>query len=233
MVIVLITYAFQTNVINSQQFERIGAFIYPEFNASYLITMTVGNVFHLLVIGLLFYARTQLRDAPRGIINVLLSVALLVLVWDIVFGYNSFYGVMPPYAYMYGGLFWAGALTIAMRRFDYLASYQKRFATLYNLNPSAILLLDRHGRIESANPAAHTLLKEHKLSGQPFADYLPEKKQQGWLQHYEVHFASQRKFNEYETKVLTLEQQERYVVMDADFVFIEQELHGMLLIRDI
>ena len=233
MIIVLITYTFQTNVINSQQFERIGAFIYPEFNASYLITMTVGNVFHLLVIGLLFYARTQLRDARRGIINVLLSVALLVLVWDIVFGYNSFYGVMPPYTYMYGGLFWAAALTIAMRRFDYLASYQKRFATLYNLNPSAILLLDRHGRIESANPAAHTLLKEHKLSGQPFADYLPEKKQQGWLQHYEVHFASQRKFNEYETKVLTLEQQERYVVMDADFVFIEQELHGMLLIRDI
>lgn len=233
MVIVLFTYVFQTNVINSQQFDRIGLFIYPEFNTSYLITMTVGNVFHVLVIGLLVYARTHLRDARRGIINVLLGVALIVLVWDVVFGYNSFYGVMPPYAYMYGGLFWAAALTIAMRRFDYLASYQKRFATLYNLNPSAILLVDRHGRIESANPAAYTLLKEHDLLGHPFADYLPEKKQQDWTVHYEVHFQSQRKFNEYETKVVTREQQERYVVMDADFVFIEQELHGMLLIRDI
>ncbi|OAN10250.1 sensor domain-containing diguanylate cyclase [Exiguobacterium undae] len=233
MAIVLFTYVFQTNVINSQQFDRIGLFIYPEFNPSYLITMTVGNVFHVLVIGLLVYARTHLRDARRGIINVLLGVALIVLVWDVVFGYNSFYGIMPPYAYMYGGLFWAAALTIAMRRFDYLASYQKRFATLYNLNPSAILLVDRYGRIESANPAAYTLLKEQDLLGHPFADYLPEKKQQDWTVHYEVHFQSQRKFNEYETKVVTREQQERYVVMDADFVFIEQELHGMLLIRDI
>ena len=118
MGVVLTTYVFQTNVINSQQFTQVGQFIYPEFNTQYLVTMTVGNIFHLLVIGLLVYARTHLKDARRGIINVLLSVAILVLVWDIVFGYWSFYGIMPPYAYMYGGLFWAGALAIAMRRFD-------------------------------------------------------------------------------------------------------------------
>ncbi|WP_286949555.1 sensor domain-containing diguanylate cyclase [Exiguobacterium sp. UBA4551] len=233
MGVVLTTYVFQTNVINSQQFTQVGQFIYPEFNTQYLVTMTVGNGFHLLVIGLLVYARTQLNDARRGIINVLLSVAVLVLAWDIVFGYWSFYGIMPPYAYMYGGLFWAGALAIAMRRFDYLASYQKRFATLYNLNPSAILLLDREGRIESANPAAHQLFETDELTACTFSTYLPEKKQADWKLHYMTHFLSQRKFNEFETKILTAQQQERYVVMDADFVFIEQELHGMLLIRDI
>ncbi|WP_214850869.1 sensor domain-containing diguanylate cyclase [Exiguobacterium sp. s193] len=233
MLIVLATYLFQTNVINSQQFEQVGLFIYPEFNSSYLITITVGNVFHLMVVTLLFYTRKQLNDARRGIITLLIAAASLTLIWNILFGYFSFYGTIPPYAYMYGGLFWAGAITVSMRRFDFLASYQTRFATLYNLNPSAIVLLDRSGVIESANPASYQLLEEAELAGKSFLDYLPENKRTDWFEHYTKHFDSSYQFIEYETKVATIQQQERYVVMEGDFVFIEQELHGMLLIRDI
>ena len=233
MLIVLVTYLFQTNVINSQQFEQVGPFIYPEFNSSYLITITVGNVFHVMVVTLLFYTRKQLNDARRGIITLLIAAASLTLIWNVLFGYFSFDGKIPPYAYMYGGLFWAVAITVSMRRFDFLASYQTRFATLYNLNPSAIVLLDQSGIIESANPAAYQLLEETELAGRSFLDYLPENIRTDWFEHYIKHFNAADQFIEYETKVATLREQERYVVMEGDFVFIEQELHGMLLIRDI
>jgi len=102
---VFLTYLLQDNIMNSQNFVQDGIWIYPEFNLAYYITMTAGNLFHLIVIGMLYYARTQMRlDAQKRIMKLLIYVTMVVLLWDIVFGYVDFRGVMPPYPYMYAGL---------------------------------------------------------------------------------------------------------------------------------
>lgn len=231
---VILTFVLQRNIINSQQFDRIGLWIYPEFNTSYLVTMTVGNVFHFGIILLLSYAlkRAERREHQR-VLRMLIWTAIIVLVWDIVFGYLQFRGTMPPYSYMYGGLVWTIALVIAMNRLDFLASYTKRYGTLYNLNPSAILLLDHRGRVESANPAAQTLFHTVRVVNERFLDLLPEKKKDEWQEHYLRHFDLHQKFSEFETKIVTKSGQERYVVIDGDFVYIDQQIHAMIIIRDV
>lgn len=234
LVPVALTFIRQENILNSQRFDQVGVWIYPEFNASYLTTMTVGNVFHFLVILLLMYAlKRSERFEHQRVLRMLIWTAVAVLVWDIVFGYVQLRGIMPPYAYMYGGLVWAVALVVAMNRLDFLASYVKRYGTLYNLNPSAILLVDDQGQIESANPAARTLFHTVRVVNERFVDLLPEKKRDEWSAHYDQHFHAQKKFLEFETKIQTKSGQERYVVIDGDFVYIDQKIHGMILIRDV
>ena len=41
---VALTFIRQENILNSQRFDQVGPWIYPEFNVSYLTTMTVGNL---------------------------------------------------------------------------------------------------------------------------------------------------------------------------------------------
>jgi diguanylate cyclase (GGDEF)-like protein/PAS domain S-box-containing protein len=229
-----LTYIRRENIINSQQFEQVGIWIYPEFNSSYLITLTVGNIFHILIIGLIFYAlkRAERREHQR-VLRMLFWTANVVLIWDIVFGYFQFRGLIPPYSYMYGGLVWAVALVIAMNRLDFLTSYVKRYGTLYNLNPSAILLIDPDGKVESANPAARTLFHTVRVVNERFVDLLPEKKKAEWVEHYHQHVRTRKKFIEFETKIKTKSGQELYVVIDGDFVDIDRTIHGMIIIRDV
>jgi len=229
----VLTFVFRQNIINSQVFEQIGIWKYPEFNSSYLITMSAGNVFHVIVIGLLIHAWRKLKGERRRIVFSLLTVAAIVLVWDVVFGYFSFPGIMPPYAYIFGGLFWAGALIRTMYRFDFLASGEKRFATLYDLNPSAILLIDRDGRIESANPAARLLFGTDTLISLPLHSFLAPGELKDWQAHYCPHFTNTKKFSGFETKIETFSGEARYVVVDGDYIHVEQEVYGMLIIRDI
>ncbi|MGA9466847.1 MAG: diguanylate cyclase [Exiguobacterium marinum] len=231
---IVLTYVQRENITNSQRFEQVGIWIYPEFNSSYLVTLTVGNIFHTLIIFLIFYAlrRTERREHQR-VLRMLFWTALIILVWDIVFGYFQFRGFIPPYSYMYGGLVWAVALVIAMNRLDFLTSYVKRYGTLYNLNPSAILLIDSDGRVESTNPAARTLFHTVRVVNERFIDLLPEKKKTEWVEHYSQHFKIRKKFLEFETKIMTKSGQERYVVIDGDFVDIDRTIHGMIIIRDV
>lgn len=234
LVPVALTFIRRENILNSQRFDQVGPWIYPEFNASFLTTMTIGNVFHFLVIVLLVYGLKQSQYLEhQRVLRMLVKTACILLVWNIVFGYIQFRGILPPFAYMYGGILWAGAIVVAMNRFDFLASYAKRYGTLYNLNPSAILLVDDRGRIESANPAARTLFHTVRVVNERFVDLLPEKKRNEWLEHYAQHFNAQKKFLEFETEIQTKTGQERYVIIDGDFVYIDQKIHGMILIRDV
>ncbi|MGD7045646.1 diguanylate cyclase domain-containing protein [Jeotgalibacillus proteolyticus] len=234
LVPILLTYLFQENFMNSQEFVQVGMWKYPEFNTAYLVTLTVSNLFHLFVIFLLYYARTKARVAiQQKVLSLLIYAASFVLVWDVIFGYASFRGTIPPYPYIYGAFAWAVALSYALRKFDFLTSSHKRFETLYNLNPAAIVLIDRYGLIESANPAARLLLEEGQVNQLSFQHFIPVKRQKEWIQHLQHSFSKEEKFTNYETKIITASGAEKYVVMDGDFIFIDQHLHSMLIIRDI
>ncbi|WP_227395008.1 sensor domain-containing diguanylate cyclase [Jeotgalibacillus aurantiacus] len=231
---VLLSIVFQTNFTNSDTFEQNGMFIYPEFNNAYLATLTMGNVFHLLIILMLISVQRKLKvDAQKRILKLLSIIASIVLFWDIIFGYFDFRGLIPPYPYIYGGMIWALALSIGMRKFDFLASYHKRFSTLYTLNPAAIMLIDRNFEVESANPAAKKLMGLQRIKATPFADYLPEKRMDDSLKRFAQAFESGTRFTDFETKIVNADGNEKYVVMDGDFIYIDQRVYLMLIIRDV
>ncbi|MCA0970738.1 diguanylate cyclase [Halobacillus litoralis] len=234
VVIILFTVLFQTNVTNSASFEKVGYFIYPEFNASYLITMTVGNVFHFLVVILLLVVHRRLQlSVRRRIIRLLAVIASFVLVWDIIFGYVQLQGSIPPYPYIYGGMIWTLALGVGMKRFDFLASYSHRFSILYDLNPSSILLLDARYKIDSANPATKKLLELPRVQGKDFLDHLSIDKKEETIEHLNRSFLTGKKFSSFETMLRTTSGSPRHVLMDGDFLLIDQRVYLMLIIRDI
>ncbi|MBM7648206.1 diguanylate cyclase (GGDEF)-like protein/PAS domain S-box-containing protein [Bacillus ectoiniformans] len=231
---VIFTIVFQKNIMNSQYFYQFGLWKYPEFNTPYLITLTAGNLFHLLILTLLWYIRSQKRlSGHKKILTLLLNSAAFVLIWDIIFGYFNFQGIIPPYPYIFGGLIWIAALSYATQKYDFLSSYNKRFETLYNLNPAAILLVNQKGFISDCNPAAHKLLQTCALKKQQFHQLISTDDQEEWMLFYSRQFATEDKFSKYETKIQTPSNGERFILIEGDFVLIENEPHFILIIQDI
>ncbi len=167
------TYLTGTNIINNEEFVQTGYWIYPVFNDSYLMTLTAANVVSVLIVFLLVYSLLKSRTkAEAKLYKVLLFVASLVLIWDVVFGYWEFRGVLPPHPYIFAGLFWAGALFYAMNRLDFMERYDRRYELLYQRNRTAILFVKRDGVIHSANPSAEQLLEKKGLEGSFFTSFL-------------------------------------------------------------
>ncbi|TFD96608.1 sensor domain-containing diguanylate cyclase [Jeotgalibacillus sp. R-1-5s-1] len=231
---VVLSFVFQSNFTNSTTFEQNGLFIYPEFNAAYLTTLTFGNIFHIIIIFLLLTVQRKSKvDVQKRIFRLLILIASIVLVWDIVFGYIDFRGTIPPYPYIYGGMIWAIALSVGMRKFDFLASYTKRFSTLYNLNPDAIILIDEHFEVESANPAAKKLMGIQRVKNTTLPCYIPDKRKHEALQRFTQAFETGTRFTDFETKIANAEGNEKYVIIDGDFIYLNQKIYLMLIIRDV
>ncbi|MFB1081553.1 diguanylate cyclase domain-containing protein [Jeotgalibacillus sp. JSM ZJ347] len=229
-----LTLIFQTNFTNSTVFEREGLFIYPEFNLSYLITMSTGLALSFFIIWMLHQlSKKAVAPQQQKIISLLIVVAILVQVWNTVFGIFEFRGILPPYPYIYGGIIWIGALAYGMKKFDFLTSYHKRFSTLHEINPSPILLIDRGGIIESANPAALELLGESSIKGKQFTDYLSDDRKEGALQRFQYMFDRGERISQYESRIETEKGEKKYVLIDGDFVFVEHNLYMLCILRDI
>ncbi|RWZ50174.1 sensor domain-containing diguanylate cyclase [Halobacillus fulvus] len=231
---ILLTFLFQNNYTNSSEFTKVGLFIYPEFNASYLTTITAGNIIHLGIILLLVYVHKKIQ-APlqKRTMKTLIVIASLVLVWDAIFGYVQIRGVLPAYPYIFGGMIWAVSLSLAMKKFDFLASYDRRYSMLYNLNPSTILLLDEYCRIESTNPATAKLFRKNKMVGKKLEDYIAAPHRRETMDFLQSVFESGGKFTSLETVIKAANGKERHVLMDGDFLIVDQNVYLMLIIRDI
>ncbi|MCG7213328.1 PAS domain-containing protein [Paenibacillus mucilaginosus] len=77
---------------------------------------------------------------------------------------------------------------------DFLSSYERRYKSLFELSPSAILLLDQNARIKEANTQAYSLFefdKARTLVNQHFIQFvIPERKDQ-FLFVYRDYFGNQ------------------------------------------
>lgn len=231
---VLFTIVFQQNVMNSQNFVQIGLYKYPEFNISYITTLTAANIFHSLIIIITIYVHKKVKvPEQKKLVSLLIFVGTVVLLWDIIFGYFSFREVIPPYPYIFGGIIWSMALSYAMYKFDFLSSFNKRYQTLYNLNPAAIVLVDSNGMIKDANPAAKQLFQTEIITKQPFSNFIASKNRNHWKQSFNTFLEKNEKFTSYETTVISNQLDERYAIIEGDYIYIDNEVHNILIIRDI
>ncbi|QKS71599.1 diguanylate cyclase [Paenalkalicoccus suaedae] len=229
---IILTFTTQSNVINSQEFNQVGYWIYPVFNANYLITMSVASFFGALVaIALYFSWRKQKQPEKKRIYFTLFIFSVICIIWVVVFGFIQLRGILPPYSYIYSGIIWVVAMVYAISKMEFLETYGTRFKTLYEMNPLAILVVDERGKISSANPAATNLLQLE--NNRVLHEYIAEKRRMEWDEVFATMYTTLTNLKNYETKLVNRQGEERYVLVDSDFVRIDLLPHALIIIQDV
>ncbi|GFZ86789.1 hypothetical protein GCM10008018_35990 [Paenibacillus marchantiophytorum] len=225
VIVVLINLFSEERIISTALFNQVGIWKMPILDKPYFITITVSLVVSALFLLMIARGKSNASTMERkAIYNVLSRGAGLVLIWTALTGYLDFSDVLPPYPYIYAGLIWCFTLRLAMIKFDYLNFIDKKYEKLFNLNPAAILLLDQHGRMKEVNPSAKQLFQLIKLKHVTFYDLVGESAKD--------HIQSRQAISDFETTICT-EEKRIDVLIDGDYVWVDNEPHVILIIRDI
>lgn len=225
LIFVVINLATGAGLISAQQFVQAGMWKLPVYNTGYYIAMTSSIVIDLLyLIPLLIARKVSHTQEQRSIYNLLMIGILLSVIWHAIFGYMNFGDSLPPYPYLYSGILWCYFLRLTMKRHDFLNLYDKRFEKLFNINPDAILLIDRKKTIKNANPSATQLFDSIQVNFVQFFELLdPE---------ITARIRDQLEIKQYET-AFEHNQKRLVLLVNADYVIADNELHVLLILRDI
>jgi diguanylate cyclase (GGDEF)-like protein len=225
VIVVIINLLSTERIISTDQFVQLGMWKAPIYNRAYYIAITVSLFVSALFLIVISKGKSSASTQEhRAIFNLLTFGASLVLVWTVVFGYINYGESLPPYPYIYAGLIWCFTLRLAMKRFDFLNFVDKKYERLFNLSPAAILLVDQSGSIKEANPSATQLFHPIQLKRAIFYD-LVGKRVKDQIQ-------SRKEIIEFETTLYN-EGKNLEVLIDGDYVLVDNEPHIILIIRDI
>ncbi|UOF91191.1 diguanylate cyclase [Fodinisporobacter ferrooxydans] len=219
----------QKNIYNSRLFERDGMFIYPIFNAPYYIAIGVGVFVICLFTGMLAIAYSASQsEKEKKRTTLLLYGTIATLISQILFGYIKF-TQLPPYPYLFTDVIWLFFLRWAMIQYDFLPSASKRFETLFELNPVAIVVADEYGYVMEMNPAAKLLLGGDCKT---IYDFCSEESKELLSKLYTEHFNSRKMLKECEMKFYNKEDDLFIGVVEADYVEMDASYATILIIRD-
>lgn len=222
---VFLNFVTGAKLISAQQFVQVGMWKLPVYNEGYYIAMTSSIVIDLLyLIPLLIAKRISHTPEQRSIYNQLLFGIVLSIIWHLLFGYIQFGDILPPYPYLYSGIIWCTFLRRTMRKHDFLNLHDKRFEKLFEMNPDAIVLISHKKEIKNANPRALHLFDSMQLGIGPFLDLLDVEIKKRLETKLEVKHV--------ETEIIH-EAKRLVFLVDADYVFVDNELHILLILRDI
>ncbi|WP_219835632.1 GGDEF domain-containing protein [Paenibacillus sp. R14(2021)] len=212
-------------IISTDMFVQAGIWKMPILNLPYYITITVS--LFVSAFFLLFIAKGKSNAATpehKAIFTLLSTGSILVLVWTVLTGYVDMSSFLPPYPYIYAGLIWGFTLRLAMIKFDFLNFEDKKYEKLFNLNPAAILLIDLQGKIKEINPSARHLFRPVTLEARLFYDLVGDS--------VKARILSRQAIVDFETTVHA-EERRLDVLVDGDYVLVDNEPHTILIIRDI
>jgi len=224
--LVIANIATGAGLISAQEFAEVGNWKMPVYNTGYYIAMTSSIITDgLYLIPLMIAKKRAELQEQRSIYNQLMFGILAAIVWHCVFGYIDCGGVLPPYPYLYSGVLWCCFLRMTMRKHDFLNLYDKRFEKLFNMNPHAILLADRHLSVKHANPAAVRMLEPLPLAiGRP-AD---------WLDPDLVRdIGNRHTVTDREIELRSGDDRRLTLLVDVDYVWADNEPHTLLILQDI
>ncbi len=230
VIAVILTLVRRENIFNSHEFTQVGIWKLPVYNGPYYTALTISCVISLVY--LVFLAKgiaAAKTKEQKGIYYLLIYGIIFVLGWTIVFGYISFGKSLPPYPYIFAGIGWCIFLQLTMKRYDFLHYDGKRYEVLFDLNPSAILLIDMKGRIKEANPSAERMFDQMDLQGLSFMDLLSNDDQMEWASYFSDDL---KKIKDYET-VINHRGTLLHILIDADYVHVDHEPHVILILRDV
>jgi len=211
--------------ISAQQFEQVGMWMMPAYNTGYFIAMTVAIANNVLYLIPLWIAKsTAHTQEQRSIYNLLIYGIVVAIVWHAIFGYIDFGGALPPYPYLYSGIIWCYFLRFTMKKHDFLNLYDKRFEKLFMMNPNAILLIDSRRSVKNANPSAVQLFQMLRLEFVQLWDLLDASITSLIQRRVEI--------KQFETEIV-YDNKRSVLLIDADYVVIDNEIHVLLILRDI
>lgn len=224
LVIVILNLVTHESTISAVSFSQQGIWKLPDYNLPYYIAMTASVVNNFLYLIPLWIGRKRAASQERRkIFNELILGVLLSGFWFAGFGLFQFGSALPPYPYIYGGIVWCIYLRRTMKNYDFLNFSDKRYEKLFNLNPSAILLIDLHGKVKDANPAAILLLQSISLNHRRFYESLSD----------EIRMRIERRevIRDAEMTVQGANGQ-LIVLIDGDYVQVEHHPYVILILRD-
>lgn len=231
----LLILVLRHNIYTSMAFTRVDMWIQPVYNKPYYIVIWSG----ILIIGLLSLLthdarrRAVFHEAKQRL-SVLFYATLFVLVWHIVFGVLlevlPVFNQLPPFPYLFGDVVWLFFLRWAMVKHDLLPPFGRKYQSLFELVPSAILVSDEHGNILEANATAKRLFGENHTN---LFDLPVRTDQTSLREQFFPHFQTRNKVADLETEVTQANGNVVSVLVDADFVEVDGQLLSIVMIRDI
>ncbi|WEK55786.1 MAG: sensor domain-containing diguanylate cyclase [Candidatus Cohnella colombiensis] len=225
VVIVLINLIFNDQMISGNEFNQVGIWKLPVYNAAYYIAMIGSNFFNVIYVIILARGKknastSELREVFRQLI---LGVTVTAF-FNLVIGLIDFKGYMPPYPYIYGAFAWCLLLRHTMVKYDFLNHIDKRYEKLFNLNPAAIMLMDLHGNVKEVNPSARKLFEQLNLDHVDSTHFLNAELQR--------RIADRKEISNFEVSIINGDNHID-VIIDGDYVLVEYESHLILIVRDI
>jgi diguanylate cyclase (GGDEF)-like protein len=112
-----------------------------------------------------------------------------------------------------------------MRKHDFLNLYDKRYEKLFNMNPHAIVLADQHLSVKHANPTAIQMLESLPFAAERLADWLDLALTKDIL--------DRKKISGREIELRYQENQRLMLLVNADYVWVDNEPHTLLILQDI
>ncbi|KGP92609.1 diguanylate cyclase [Pontibacillus chungwhensis BH030062] len=235
VVFVILSVFSLSHMFNSLNFVQQGIWKLPTHNTFYYLAITIGNLLTLIFIYIIFKQRKVIESLERKrIMDILLYSFIFVLLWNIVFGYIDFGKWLPPRPYIFSGVVWCFMLRMAMVKYDFLSSYSKRYEILFNLNPNAIILVDSKGVIKEANPTAQYLLEDVNIRNRNVFEAYQTTHQEEWIDLYHRIFEKRQPVREFEAEIESVRDgKTRHLLIDGDFLFVDQQPYFMIIIRNI
>ncbi|WP_205127165.1 GGDEF domain-containing protein [Paenibacillus ginsengarvi] len=225
LLLVAVNIATGSQWISAHEFVQSGLWKVPVYNAGYFSAITGGIVLNVLYLVLMAFAyRRSATKEQRSIYKRLTIGVFMSIGWHIAFGYFNYGGFLPPYPYLYSGVIWCYMLRLTMKRYDFLSLSDKRYEKLFHLIPDAILLVDRELELKEANPAARQLLRKLGLTPKLFFERLNN--------HIPTQLRGGLEVKQ-EGIEIAYEGGSVHLLLNADYVWVDNEEYALLVLRDI
>ena len=225
VIFVLFNLSSDAKLIAAHQFVQEGMWFLPIYNTGYFAAMTGSiliNVFSLILLIIAKY-KSPIKQ-QKSIYNYLMIGIILAIIWHSIFGFINFGASLPPYPYLYSGIIWCYFLRLTMKKYDFLNLYDNRYKKLFNMNPNAILLINKAGNIKNANPKAYQFFDSISLQFKHFFDSLNPDIKNCIQNNVSV--------TNYETEIVH-DNKRILLLIYIDYVLIENEIHALFIIQDI
>ncbi|MGB5945791.1 diguanylate cyclase [Paenisporosarcina sp.] len=134
---------------------RQGHWIYGKLDMAYYVAVLSSS---LISLPSYFMLRNGIKRVHTkqdiDLLKFLSWTVLTIIVVILVLGLPNYRGALPPYPYLYTGVLLAVLFTYSMLKYNFLSNVNDQYATLFNLNSSAIFIFSEKWIVEQANEAA-------------------------------------------------------------------------------
>ncbi len=184
------------------------------------------------------FHRSEAGKKNEKFLPILMIGLVLMVIWVLVT--NIFYANSPafrelPPLQIFGTIFFVIALYLAIKNFDFLPHFEKRYRLLFDLSPSGIILLNKKLEIRDINPFASKMfnISIDKLKYSNLSNYFPSQQRELLKQQIATMFTEKQAFRNTDISIIDDNGQRAELLVDTDLITVEGEELAIFLMRDV